>query len=179
MRQLRGVAGAMLLDLEAEEIVDGGKGFAIARRNHHSCSAVCRDIFIGDGGFQPLHHRGAGRHLIVDEHGNLKIARLELPRDVRKVMLDGLAARGVFWVVRADLDRSAGIAQKEMVSGLRGVEAHLGIAACDHLMVMRILALRKGRVGEHGGNKDERACTQDLFSVSSHNRLPFFFLSPG
>jgi len=127
-----GVAGFVLLDLELQEFVDGGKGIGIGGGDDDAAAVGSVDEGIFDGGAEALHFGNAGRNGIVNEHGDIEIAVCEGLRDVGEVHADVVAVRGVGCVVGFDLNYAAIRFQEEMVRGGGLRKAHAFFAALFH-----------------------------------------------
>jgi len=104
----------VILDLEYQEFVNGLYRVGIAGLDANLPAAVRFPVGVADGLMLRLHYRYAGRHLVVNEHGNVEIARGEEGRNVRHVGAD-LIARGIVMLVpRRHLDQAA-VGQKNKV----------------------------------------------------------------
>ena len=136
---LAGIAGLMILNLEAQKFVHGGNGAGVFR-----CDADARAVlgvfqFVLNGFAQTLHGLRAGRILGVDEHGRGKIAHCKHLCDVAEVHADFIARGRVAGRVGLDVDGAAVRIENEMVGGFVMREAHDVIAAFDDALMMVVL----------------------------------------
>src|SRR4051812_47423799 len=67
------ISRTVVLDLEREKIVYGLERGSVRGLDTHLSPAFRVLVGVGDGVAPGLHHRHAGRDLVVNEHGNIEI----------------------------------------------------------------------------------------------------------
>jgi len=100
------VAGLVLLNLEAQESMDGFNGFFVRRGNNNASpirSFLERILNIFP---QPFHFRYSGRNGIVNKHRNVEIAALKCFCDVSQVHPDFVSIGSIGGVFSLDLNHS-------------------------------------------------------------------------
>src|SRR5262249_3260551 len=101
------ISGLMLPDLEPQELLDGSNGLLIAAGDYHASAILHLLIPVLDPVFQLNHRRHSGRRLIVDEHGDTEVTRLESPRNVFQVIANLVDTGFVVGGIGCHLDGSA------------------------------------------------------------------------
>ena len=97
----------MVPDLEAKEIVNGGKCLGVMGRNSQLCTPSSVFGIVRDFILQPLHYlyaRWCGR---MNEHRDGKIALPKPTRDHRQVTTNSALGSGIRGLVALDFDRTA------------------------------------------------------------------------
>ena len=146
-----GIAGAVVLNLESQEVVHSAERFRIGRSNANLAASIRRPESIDDDGLLCLHHRDAGRDLVVDEHGDVEVAGGEHGGDMGEVSANLVAGGTVAVCLDVDLDDAAVGKQSEMVGGGVVGEAHGVVTAhvnASRMLVSRALLLLHG--ARHG-----------------------------
>src|SRR5438874_576575 len=128
----------MILNLETQELVNGGNGFFVAAGDAHpsSIGEILHAIF--DLFAQALHRGHAGRALRVDQQRSIEVALLEHGCDMLQVLAYLIAAGSICRVIRDRFDASAIAEKMKMMRSLLMREAHYVIAAVEDFVVMRI-----------------------------------------
>src|SRR4051794_20831127 len=122
------VSGAVVLNLEGEEFVNGFDRLRV-HGSDADLAAFLR-LFVGvcDRVVLRFHDRHAGRHAVVDEHGNVEIAGGEESGNVRQMGPNLIAGGVVMLALDFHADGPAVRQQDEMMRGGLMGETHAMIA---------------------------------------------------
>jgi hypothetical protein len=163
----------MVLDLESQELVNGIEGWLVVRRNHDSRAARGFLQIPVDLIFQPGHDRRSWNRCSVNEHGRVEITNREHLRDVLEVTPDLVAAVGVFYVVRADVNCAAVVMKLKMMGGLLVGETHNVVPV---FVDLRLMIWEKARAAPKNSTAIDRSI--ELISCSGTDGRVQYTLVP-
>jgi hypothetical protein len=131
-----GVVGLVIGNLEAKEGVNGLGGLDVGGRDLNFGAVIGFHVAIANFMTEFSHDGNAGGIGVMNEHGDVEVARGEALDDVREVHADLFARGGVLGVVCGDFDNSAGFGQAEVMRGGFVGKTHGMVTACGDSIVV-------------------------------------------
>lgn len=171
----------MVLDLKDEKVVDCLECAGVGSDDADATAPGNWLKGISNNAAPGLHDGDAGRHGVINEHGELEVAFSEHPGDVGKMSLDGVAGGGVIGAVGDNFNGAAIEEKAEVVGRFLMKESHGLIAAGVHAGGMGGGGLM---LGVHGAGHlvlrsgEGRDCQEDDQGGALHRLLLMGLMTP-
>src|SRR5258708_35454662 len=123
----------MIFDLKSEKIMNCAQSARIRGLDPNTRSAFNLLILVGNYGTVSLHDGNPGRHLVMNEHRNGKVAVGKKRCDVRQMRPDSLKVCEIMGVIDSNLNRATVSVKPEVVGRLVMWKPHRLIAVFLHV----------------------------------------------